>query len=149
MPSSKSTLSSTALHSNDDSSLGLPSHSPGAHVTPIVDAPPAAAAASSGVKGGSGQVRPGAGGGGGFRTDGPTQSSTTKAAVIGGPAAATAASVIAGIGDLQRVGPAALQAAKARMQVLFDAKAIPKGAPTYEYDKRVEFTAAEEPSDWD
>ena len=60
-------------------------------------------------------------------------------------------SAIEGIGDLQRAKPAALQAAKARMDVVFDANRILPGMPGYIYDKRVEFNTDESaaPSDWD
>lgn len=59
-------------------------------------------------------------------------------------------SAIAGIGDLQRAKPAALQAAKARMDVVFDANRILPGMPGFIYDKRIEFNATEAaPSDWD
>jgi hypothetical protein len=59
-------------------------------------------------------------------------------------------SAIAGIGDLQRAKPAALQAAKARMDVVFDANRILPGMPGFIYDKRIDFNATEAaPSDWD
>lgn len=60
-----------------------------------------------------------------------------------------ATKLLSGIGDLQRVGPAVLQAAKAKMEVLFEAHRVKPGEEGYEYDKRVEFTAAVEPSEWD
>ena len=45
----------------------------------------------------------------------------------GGGAPPVTAAVVAGIGDLQRAGPAALQAAKARMEVLFEANKVRRG----------------------
>ena len=68
------------------------------------------------------------------------------------PAAAAAAPLtgaLASIGDLQRVGPAMLQAAKAKMDVVFQAHKVAKEDPAFVYDKRVAFTAAAESSDWD
>jgi len=63
--------------------------------------------------------------------------------------AAPLTALIANIGDLQHVGPASLQAAKARMNVVFEANALKPGDPGYVYDKRVVFAAAEEASEWD
>jgi hypothetical protein len=57
-------------------------------------------------------------------------------------------SVIASIGDLQRVGPAALQAAKARMDVVFEAHKLVPGDDGYVYDVRADFAPTEE-SGWD
>lgn len=118
-------------------SHGLPSHSP-------------AAAAPAG----RGGVVPGVG----FRPDGAHTRPDASASLqqqqqpsrpaAAAPAPAVTASVIAGIGDLQRAGPAALQAAKARMEVLFEARKLKPGDPGYVYDKRVDFEP-EEPSDWD
>ena len=67
------------------------------------------------------------------------------------PLSSFLSSAIEGIGDLQRAKPAALQAAKARMDVVFDANRILPGMPGFVYDKRVEFNTTEtaEPSDWD
>jgi centrosomal protein CEP19 len=65
----------------------------------------------------------------------------------GGDSGATA--ILSTIGDLQRVGPAALQAAKAKMETVFEAKRVKPGDPGYVWDKRVEFTPSEEASDWD
>jgi len=67
------------------------------------------------------------------------------------PLSSFLSSAIEGIGDLQRAKPAALQAAKARMDVVFDANRILPGMPGFVYDKRVEFNSEEtaEPSDWD
>jgi centrosomal protein CEP19 len=67
-------------------------------------------------------------------------------------AAGNPLSAIAGIGDLNRVKPAALQAAKAKMQVVFDANVVARGDAGFVYDKRVDFTPrAGQPteSDWD
>jgi hypothetical protein len=59
-------------------------------------------------------------------------------------------SALAGIGDLQRVGPAMLQAAKAKMDVVFQAHQVARDDPAFVYDKRVEFApAGEAESDWD
>lgn len=84
-------------------------------------------------------------------------SSASSAAVgsLSGPAAAKPSgasdvrAVVAGIGDLQRVGPAALQAAKARMDVLFESNRLKPGDPGYVYDKRVDFAVPQAISDWD
>ena len=68
------------------------------------------------------------------------------------PAATAAAplpSALAGIGDLQRAGPAMLQAAKAKMDIVFQAHRVSKDDPSFVYDKRAEFGAPEEASDWD
>lgn len=67
------------------------------------------------------------------------------------PSAAHPASVTAilhGIGDLQRAMPAALQAAKSKMEIVFEANRIAAGDEGFEYDKRREFTPAED-SGWD
>jgi hypothetical protein len=64
------------------------------------------------------------------------------------PGPAPVPTIIATIGDLQRVGPAALQAAKAKMDVVFDAKRIKPGDPGFVYDRRVDFMPLEG-SDWD
>lgn len=56
--------------------------------------------------------------------------------------------VIASIGDLQRVGPAALQAAKAKMDVVFEEKKLKPGDEGFEYDRRTDFVATED-SGWD
>ncbi len=83
---------------------------------------------------------------------GADAASPVRAAPEPAPAAAPklpSTSVIANIGDLQHVGPAALQAAKARMSVVFEANAIKPGDPGYVYDKRVSFTAPQEASEWD
>lgn len=80
--------------------------------------------------------------------------STTAAAAVAAPpaaappAAASALELVAAIGDLQRVGPAALQAAKSRMDTVFVAHRLAPGDPGFVYDKRAEFEAVE-PSDWD
>ena len=59
-------------------------------------------------------------------------------------------SALAGIGDLQRVGPAMLQAAKAKMDVVFQAHQVARDDPAFVYDKRVEFApAGDAESDWD
>ncbi len=64
--------------------------------------------------------------------------------------AAALPSALAGIGDLQRVGPAMLQAAKAKMDVVFEAHQVARHDPAFVYDKRVEFPVGEaEASDWD
>jgi hypothetical protein len=155
--------------SDGSSSYGLPSHSPGAPAPAAAaaaastggsrgvgfrpDAPPSSSAAAAAASVGTmpaqaeqplaQQDK---------RKPPPPPASAAAAAPAAAPAPTKApvvtAAVIAGIGDLQRAGPAALQAAKARMQVLFDAKAIPRDAPDFEYDKRVEFKP-EEPSEWD
>jgi hypothetical protein len=67
------------------------------------------------------------------------------------PPPAALPSALAGIGDLQRVGPAMLQAAKAKMDVVFQAHQVARTDPAFVYDKRVEFAPASEaePSDWD
>jgi hypothetical protein len=66
-------------------------------------------------------------------------------------APAPAAAALAGIGDLQRAGPAMLQAAKARMDVVFEAHQVSRFDPAFVYDRRVEFAAAgaAEDSGWD
>jgi hypothetical protein len=56
--------------------------------------------------------------------------------------------VIANIGDLQKVGPAALQIAKAKMDIVFEANKVRPGDDTFVYDKRADFVPSEE-SDWD
>lgn len=56
--------------------------------------------------------------------------------------------VIATIGDLQKVGPAALQLAKAKMDIVFEANKIRPGDDTFIYDKRTDFVPTEE-SEWD
>jgi len=58
-------------------------------------------------------------------------------------------SILTGIGDLQRAGPAMLQAAKAKMEVVFQANKLSPSDPSYVYDKRVEFDKPQEASDWD
>jgi hypothetical protein len=64
------------------------------------------------------------------------------------PAPAQLPAVIASIGDLQRAGPAALQAAKAKMDVVFEAHRLRPGEAGYEYDKREAFQPSET-SEWD
>ena len=64
-------------------------------------------------------------------------------------AAAAPVSALASIGDLQRAGPAMLQAAKAKMEVVFQAHRVAQDDPSFVYDKRVAFTQAVESSDWD
>ena len=59
-----------------------------------------------------------------------------------------AATLLAGIGDLQRAGPAQLQAAKARMDVVFEANRTRPSEAGFQYDKRAEFSPAEA-SAWD
>ena len=57
-----------------------------------------------------------------------------------------------GIGALPRETPAALQAAKAKMQVVFDANVVARGDAGFVYDKRVDFTprtGQPTESDWD
>lgn len=56
--------------------------------------------------------------------------------------------VLHGIGDLQRAMPAALQAAKSKMELVFEAHRIAAGDEGFEYDKRRVFTPAED-SGWD
>jgi len=66
------------------------------------------------------------------------------------PAPPSVLAAIEGIGDLQRARPAALQAAKARMEVVFEAHRVAPGDPRFVYDKRVDFTTrVAESSDWD
>jgi len=66
------------------------------------------------------------------------------------PAAPPAlAGVLAGIGDLQRAGPSALQAAKAKMELVFEANAVKPGDAAYVYDKRANFVEPSEASEWD
>jgi len=55
---------------------------------------------------------------------------------------------LAGIGDLQRAGPAALALAKSKMDVVFDAHRSRPGAADFVYDKRVEVKPVEA-SEWD
>ncbi len=57
-------------------------------------------------------------------------------------------SVIGNIGDLQTVGPAALQAAKAKMEVVFEAHRLKPGDAGFVYDKRTEFMPSAQ-SEWD
>jgi hypothetical protein len=57
-------------------------------------------------------------------------------------------SAIAGIGDLQRAGPASLAAAKARMDVVFEANRVEAHGPAFVYDTRKAF-AATAASEWD
>jgi hypothetical protein len=64
-------------------------------------------------------------------------------------AAAAPASALSSIGDLQRAGPAMLQAAKAKMEVVFQAHRVAQDDPSFVYDKRVAFSQAVESSDWD
>lgn len=77
----------------------------------------------------------------------PASIHSTTAARSAPPTDARA--LVTGIGDLQRVGPAALQAAKARMDVLFESNRLKPGDPGYVYDRRVEFGAPQAVSDWD
>lgn len=76
------------------------------------------------------------------------RSTTAAPPAAAPPAAASALELVAAIGDLQRVGPAALQAAKSRMDTVFVAHRLAPGDPGFVYDKRAEFEAVE-PSDWD
>ena len=72
---------------------------------------------------------------------GSSTSSSSKPGVLTG--------VLAGLGDLQRAGPAMLQAAKAKMEVVFQANKLAPTDPGFVYDKRVEFVKPQEVSDWD
>ena len=76
----------------------------------------------------------------------PSLSAASSAAALA--AAGNPLSAIAGIGDLNRAKPAALQAAKARMEVVFDANRVARGDAAFVYDRRVEH-APTESSDWD
>lgn len=89
----------------------------------------------------------------------PTAAGTGTAPANGvapAPSASAAVSVdpeakalVTSIGDLQKVGPAALQAAKAKMDILFEAVRLKPGDEGYVYDRRVEFAEPRETSDWD
>lgn len=57
--------------------------------------------------------------------------------------------LVTSIGDLQHAGQAQLQAAKAKMDILFDAVRLKPGDAGYEFDKRVEFQAPQATSEWD
>jgi hypothetical protein len=59
-----------------------------------------------------------------------------------------ATSLLAGIGDLQRAGPAQLQAAKSRMDIVFEANRTRPENEGFQYDVRASF-APVEASDWD
>lgn len=59
-----------------------------------------------------------------------------------------ATSLLAGIGDLQRAGPAQLQAAKSRMDIVFEANRTRPESEGFQYDVRASF-APVEASDWD
>lgn len=57
---------------------------------------------------------------------------------------------LASFGDLQNVGPAALQAIKQKMEIFYEDNAIRPGHRDYIYDKRIDFNHDNlEPSDWD
>jgi hypothetical protein len=87
----------------------------------------------------------------------PQSSSSSSSSTLSATPAPTAPaipSVIATIGDLQRVGPAALQAAKSRMDVVFEANRVRPGEEGFRYDVRVDFPAqaagaVDEPNEWD
>jgi hypothetical protein len=65
------------------------------------------------------------------------------------PPPAAPLALLAGIGDLQRVGPSALQAAKAKMEAVFEAHRVAPGDAGFVYDKRAEFSPAVAASEWD
>ena len=59
-------------------------------------------------------------------------------------------SLLDGIGDLQHAGPRALQAAKAKMEMVFEAHRVLPNDPTFIYDKRTNFEISKmTTSDWD
>ena len=59
-------------------------------------------------------------------------------------------SILDGIGDLQHAGPRALQAAKAKMEMVFEAHRVLPNDPTFIYDKRTNFESSQlTTSDWD
>ncbi len=62
--------------------------------------------------------------------------------------ASTAATLLAGIGDLQRAGPAQLQAAKSRMDIVFEANRTRHDSEEFVYDKRASFAPVVD-SGWD
>jgi hypothetical protein len=83
-----------------------------------------------------------------------SSSSSSTLSATPAPTAPAIPSVIATIGDLQRVGPAALQAAKSRMDVVFEANRVRPGEEGFRYDVRVDFPAqaagaVDEPNEWD
>lgn len=80
------------------------------------------------------------------RVPAPPVSSGRAPVLQQAPASLVAA--IAGIGDLQTAKAAALAAAKARMDVVFDATRVKPGEPGFVYDTRREFEAQED-SGWD
>jgi hypothetical protein len=59
------------------------------------------------------------------------------------------ASILDGIGDLQKAGPSALQAAKSKMEIVFESKRVLPGDPAFVYDKRATFSEPQDASDWD
>ena len=76
---------------------------------------------------------------------------STTAGTGPAPAARSAplASILDGIGDLQKAGPSALQAAKSKMEIVFESKRVLPGDPAFVYDKRATFSEPQGASDWD
>jgi hypothetical protein len=76
--------------------------------------------------------------------------SSIRSSNNGATAAPMAArALISDIGNLQHVGPRVLEAAKAKMDVLFDANRLKPTDEEYVYDKRVDFPPPKETSEWD
>jgi hypothetical protein len=86
------------------------------------------------------------GGGGGIAPVGATSGSRAN---VSGSSKLDAESFLSSLGDLNRVGDASLRAAKAKMDVVFDANRLKPGDPGYVYDVRVDFSPPTATSEWD
>jgi len=76
-------------------------------------------------------------------------STSASRANVSGSSKLDAESFLASFGDLNRVGDASLRAAKAKMDVVFDANRLKPGDEGYVYDLRVDFQPPTETSEWD